>query len=187
MASLLPHLAPPLRLQSDEDVPDFHRPLCGATPRPNRTKAHRATRRLPRRRSRLRHRPLGRPHLGLLQHRLRRLLLFVGRVAVLAQDSFHEDSKVRADVVSHRPVDRDVLSHRLRQLPGDALERRLAQHLHGAVVRPASIWPHPSQKQLFQPLGRAARICALGALAIEGESNEADQIQDHVRLERLDS
>ena len=63
--------------------------------------------------------PFLRQHLGLLQHGLRRLLLLVRRVAVLAQDALHDHAQLRPHVLAHRPVDGDVLPHRLDQLAGD--------------------------------------------------------------------
>ena len=60
----------------------------------------------------------------LLQHRLRRLLLLVRRVAVLAQDALHEDPELGADVLADGPVDGDVGADGLDQLAGDRPQRR---------------------------------------------------------------
>ena len=67
-------------------------------------------------------------NVRLLQHRLRRLLLLVRRIAVLAQDALHEHAQLGADVLAQRPVDRDVVADGLDQLARDrrAASRRPA-------------------------------------------------------------
>jgi hypothetical protein len=42
--------------------------------------------------------------LGLLQHRLRRLPLFVRGTAVLPQDALHDHAQMRTDVLPDGPV-----------------------------------------------------------------------------------
>ena len=71
----------------------------------------------------------------MFQHELSGLLLLVGRVAVLAEDPFHQDPQLRPHVVPHRPVDGHVLPHGVGELAGDVFERRLAEDLDRAVVR----------------------------------------------------
>ena len=50
----------------------------------------------------LRRGPVLRENLGLLEHGPRRLLLLVGRVAMLAEDPLDEDPQLRPDVVADR-------------------------------------------------------------------------------------
>ena len=50
-----------------------------------------------------RRRPFRRELLRLFEHRLRRLLLLVRRVAVLAQNSLHQHPKLRVDVLPDSP------------------------------------------------------------------------------------
>ena len=80
------------------------------------------------------HRPHLRQHLRLFEYRLRSLLLFVRRIAVLAQDAFDQHTQLRADVVAERLVNSDILAHRLDQLPRDGAERVVAEHFHRTVV-----------------------------------------------------
>ena len=65
-------------------------------------------------------RPGGRQDFRLLQHRLRRLLLLVRRIPVLAQDAPDKPAQVRPHVLAQRPVDGDVAADGLDQLAGDA-------------------------------------------------------------------
>ena len=65
-------------------------------------------------------RPDGRQHLRLFKHRLRRLLLLVGRVSVLAQNAFNRPSEVGANILSNCPVDHNIAPHRHDQLSSDS-------------------------------------------------------------------
>jgi len=71
---------------------------------------------------------------GLFQDCLRRLLLSVGRVPVLAQDALDEHAELGAHVFTHRPVDGHVGTDGCSELASDAAQRVVAQHLHSAVV-----------------------------------------------------
>lgn len=53
---------------------------------------------------------------------------------MFAQDAFDEHAQLSADVFAQRPVNGDVLPHRLNQFAGDGAERLVAQHFHCAVV-----------------------------------------------------
>src|SRR5690554_2829975 len=64
-------------------------------------------------------RPLRGEQLRLLDHGLRRLLLLVRRVAVLAQDAADHDAEPCPYVLAHGPVDGDVVADRVHQLPRD--------------------------------------------------------------------
>ena len=64
-------------------------------------------------------------NVRLLQHGLRRLLLLVRRIAVLAQDALHQHAQLGADVLAQRPVDRDVARARSRPARG-AMVRRVS-------------------------------------------------------------
>ena len=79
-------------------------------------------------------RPALRKDFSLLQHRLSRLFLFVGRVAMPAENTTYEDSKFSADVFSERSVDGDVVANGIDKLAGDVPQRLVAQDLHRAVV-----------------------------------------------------
>src|SRR5437879_7282909 len=81
----------------------------------------------------LRYCPLGAEHFRLLQHRLRRLFLLVGRIAVLAQDALHDYAELRSDVLANRPVDSHVLAYRLDEFARDFHQRRFAEHFDRAV------------------------------------------------------
>ena len=55
-----------------------------------------------------------RQRLSLLQHYFRRLLLLVRRIAVLAKNTLHQDTKLCSDVFPYRPIDGHVLLHHFR-------------------------------------------------------------------------
>src|SRR5438128_7747586 len=74
-------------------------------------------------------------HLGLLEHCLCGFLLLVRRIAVLAQDAFYQDTELGPDIVTDRPVDRDIPPDHRNQFPGNRFERVIPKNLDGAVVR----------------------------------------------------
>ena len=108
--------------------------------------------------------PALRQDFGLFQHRLRCLLLLVGRVAVLAEDAADQPAQVCADVLAQRPVDGDVVRGRSRPVRGrwcaasrrraparrcrssPARRRRPVHRLTGPVARRGR-WPPASPSQ----------------------------------------
>ena len=58
-------------------------------------------------------RPRFRENLGLLQHGLRRLSLFIGRMTKLMQDTLSQGPEPDAEVFAQRPVYRDVVTEHL--------------------------------------------------------------------------
>jgi hypothetical protein len=116
----------------------------------------------------LRDRPRLRQHLRLFEHCLRSLLLLVGRVAILSQDAFHDDPQLGANVFAHGPVDGNVSLHRFNQLASHLNQRRLAQHLDGAVVD-------------FQRVFGVCALCLLrfefDVLSFEGIGNVLEKIR----------
>jgi hypothetical protein len=111
--------------------------------------------------------------LRLLQHRLRRLLLLVRRVAVLAQDALDEHAELGANVLAQGPVDGHVGAHGLDELARDAAQGRVAEHGHGAVVRLEGV----VEGELV--LREAELLAARVGLA--HVARELDQLLDHLR------
>src|SRR6266498_2276363 len=72
--------------------------------------------------------------LHLFQYGLCRLLLFVGRVTVLAEDSFHDYAQLRVHVLAHGPIDRDVFADRVGDFARDCAQGFVAENLYRAVV-----------------------------------------------------
>ena len=63
--------------------------------------------------------PLRRQQCRLFEDGLRRFLLLVRRVTVLAQDPFHEDTQLRADVLTDGSIDRHASFDGLDEFAGD--------------------------------------------------------------------
>ena len=68
---------------------------------------------------------------SLLQNGLSRLFLFVRRVAMPAENTTYDDTKVSADVFTERPVDGNVVANGVDQLAGDAVQATLLAILLG--------------------------------------------------------
>ena len=68
------------------------------------------------------------------RHRLRRFLLLVRWVAVLAEDAPNQPAEVCTYILAERPVDGDVAPDGLDELAGDVSERLVSEHLDCAVI-----------------------------------------------------
>ena len=70
--------------------------------------------------------------------RLPRLLLLVGRVAVIPQDSLHQHAQLRAHVLADRPVDGDVPADCCYQITRNRPQRLIAALTPQSFVSSAS-------------------------------------------------
>src|SRR5260370_1121042 len=70
----------------------------------------------------------------MLQDRLRRLFLLVGRIAVTSENTLDEHAQVGPNILPNRPVDGYVVANGPHEFLGNDPKRLVAENLDGTII-----------------------------------------------------